>query len=77
MAEEVEAELCAGLMISLLLFTDNITILSWSFAVLQWLVHALGVFCSWNHLTINLCKMAWLVGGSVPCSGTDGWWLVY
>lgn len=68
--------LCTSLMI-LLLFADNIAIPSWSFMVLQWLVHALGVFCSWNHLTINLNKMAWLVGGSVPHSGTDGWRLVY
>ena len=74
---EVEAVLCAGLLIFLLLFAEDIAITSWSFAVLQWLVHALGVFCSWNHLTVNLGKLAWLVGGSVTRSGTDGWQLVY
>ena len=73
---EVEVVLCTSLMI-LLLFVDNIAIPSWSFVVLQRLVHALGVFCSRNHFTINLGKTSWLVSGSVPHSGTDGWWLVY
>ena len=67
---------CAGLMIPLLL-AEDIAITSWSFKVLQWLVHTLGMFCLWNHLTINLGKTAWLVGGSVPRSGTDGWQLVF
>ena len=74
---EVELVLFAGLMIPLLLFLDDIVIPSQSFGVLQWLVHDLGVICSWNHLTVNLGKMSWLVGGSVPHSGTDGWRLVY
>ena len=69
--------LCAGLMIPLLLFANDIAIPSHSLKVLQWLVHALGVFCLQNHLTVNLGKMAWLMAGSVPRSGTDGWWLVY
>ena len=73
----MEVVLCAGLLIPLLLLMDDIAIPSRSFAVLQWLVHALGVFCLQNHLTVNLGKKAWMVGGSVPRSGTEGWRLVY
>ena len=76
-AEEVEVVLCAGLLIPLLLFVDDIVIPSQSLMVLQWLVYTLGVFCLQNHLNINLGKTAWMVGGSVPCSGTEGWQLVY
>ena len=74
---EVEVVQCASLLLSLLLFVDDIAIPSGSFAVLHCLVHALGVFCSGNQLMVNLSKTAWLVGGCVPHNGTKGFWLMY
>ena len=71
-ASEIEAVRCAGLLIPLLLFADNIAILSRSLVVLQRLMAALSVFCTRNKLVVNLGKTGWLVGGCSPCSGTAG-----
>ena len=38
---------------------------------------ALSVFCARNSLTVNLSKTGWVVGGSVPCSGSLGLRLLY
>ena len=71
-ASEIEAVRCAGLLIPLLLFADDIAIPSRSLEVLQRLVAALSVFCTRNKLVVNLGKTGWLVGGCTPCSGTAG-----
>ena len=71
-ASEIEAVRCAGLLIPLLLFVDDIAILSWSLEVLQRLVAALSVFCTHNKLVVNLGKTGWLMGGCSPRSGTAG-----
>ena len=68
----MEAVRCAGLLIPLLLFADDIAIPSRSLEVLQRLVAALSVFCTRNKLVVNLGKPGWLVGGCPPRSGTDG-----
>ena len=69
---EIEAVWCAGLLIPLLLFADDIAIPSRSLEVLQRLVAALSVFCTRNKLVVNLGKTGWLVGGCSPRSGTAG-----
>ena len=63
---EQEVIRCAGLLIPLLLFADDIAMLSHMFLVLQCLAHALGIFCDRNLLTVNLGKTEWIVGGQIP-----------
>ena len=56
----------AGLLLPLLLFADDLVLLSRSLPTLQRLLAVLAAFCTANGLTVNLGKSAWVVGGCVP-----------
>ena len=69
---EHESVRVAGLLLPLLLFADDLVLLSHSLPTLQRLLAVLAAFCAANGLTVNLGKSAWVVGGCVPrgCSWT-------
>ena len=55
----------AGLLIPLLLFADDMVLVSRCPTMMQRLLHALSAFCDSAGLTVNLDKTVWLVGGEV------------
>ena len=63
---ERESVRVAGMLLPLLLFADDLVLLSRQHAVLQRLLHVLHSFCTANGFTVNLAKSAWVVGGCVP-----------
>ena len=65
-AAERESVHVAGLLLPLLLFADDLVLLSCSLPTLQQLLAVLAAFCTANGLTVNLGKSAWVVGGCVP-----------
>ena len=65
-AVERESVRVAGLLLPLLLFADDLVLLSRSLPTLQRLLAVLAAFCTANGLTVNLGKSAWVVGGCVP-----------
>ena len=62
-AVEQEVIRCAGLLIPLLLFADDILMPSHMFPILQRLAQTLGIFCDCNLLTDNLGKTEWIFRG--------------
>ena len=77
MAVEQEAICCAGLLIPLLLFADDIAMPSRMFPILRCLAHSVNVFCDRNLLSINLGKMEWIVRGQIPWSEVQDLMLWY
>ena len=65
-AAERESVRVAGLLLPLLLFADDLVLLSRSLPTLQRLLAVLAAFCTANGLTVNLGKSAWVMGGCVP-----------
>ena len=56
----------AGVLLPMLLFADDIVLLSRDRAVLQRMLDVLARFCRENGLTVNTGKTKWLVGGAIP-----------
>ena len=61
-----EAIRVAGMLVLLLLFADDLVLISRQHDVLQRLLQILRWFCEANGLTVNLGKSAWVAGGMVP-----------
>ena len=61
-----EAVRVAGMLVPLLLFADNLVLISRQHDVLQRLLQILCRFCKVNGLTVNLGKSAWVAGCMVP-----------
>ena len=61
-----EAVRVAGMLVPLLLFADDLVLISRQHDVLQRLLQILCQFCEVNGLTVNLGKSAWVAGGMVP-----------
>ena len=54
------------MLVPLLLFADDLVLISRQHDVLQRLLQILRQFCKVNGLTVNLGKSAWVAGGMVP-----------
>ena len=61
-----EAVQVAGMLVPLLLFVDDLVLISHQHDVFQHLLQSLHWFCETNSLTVNFSKSAWVAGGMVP-----------
>ena len=62
----------AGLMLPMILFADDIVLLSRECGVLQRLLDTLARFCRENGLTVSTSKTKWLVGGALQPDAVVG-----
>ena len=65
MYHEQQSVKIAGLLVPLLLFTEDIVLVGRVSALMWHLLVALSGFCARSGLTINLDKTVWLAGGEV------------
>ena len=62
-ATEKYAIRVAGILLPILLFSENIVFIGTNVHVEQRIVDILSTFCAQNHLSVSLQKIKWLLGG--------------